>query len=69
MWWWGLWWQSVCVGGVYSFCKGGSCNSCRRTIVKSVMGVVVVWWCGCVGGGVGSFVVGVVVVVIVVVVA
>ena len=27
-----------------SFRKGGSCNSCRRTIVKSVLGVVLVWW-------------------------
>ena len=39
-----LWWQSVGVGGVYSFCKGCSCNRCIRAIVKAVLDVAV---CGC----------------------
>ena len=30
MWW--LRWQSGGVGGVYSFCKGGSCNMCIKAI-------------------------------------
>ena len=57
VWWW--WWNIGGGGGGDNRCKGGSCNSCRRAIVKCKMcgenggggdGV----FCGGCDGGIGS---------------
>ena len=45
VWWW--WWNIGGGGGGDSLCEGGSCNSCRRAIVKCNM-------CGENGGGGGG---------------